>query len=753
MAVAALAGFSGEAMAAVNLKTASGWLESAYIEWELQNNAASYNVYVQEVGGTATKIDNELVRDYGTYGRADVVGIKAGQYTLSVVPVDANGAELTDEKTTSDVLNVAAYDRSGYAHFNYNDGIGAYNNDGTLKTGAKVLYVYAGNAKTITCDVINSSKGTSQTFTGLQAIIGAYEKGLDTTPLDVRILGTITDSDMDAFGSSAEGLQIKGKKNTTPMNITIEGIGNDATIWGFGMLLRNALSVELRNFAVMLCMDDCISVDTDNSHLWIHNLDLFYGKAGSASDQAKGDGTVDIKSDSQNITVSYCHFWDSGKSSLCGMKSESGPNWITYHHNWFDHSDSRHPRIRTMSVHVYNNYFDGNSKYGIGATLGANAFVENNYFRNCKYPMMISKQGSDNLDPDGNGTFSGEAGGMIKSFGNVMITPKSYIKHTDSATSFDAYEATTRDELVPDTYKTVSGSYTYSNFDTDATNFYLNNYICDEAADVPSIVTGDLGAGRIAHGDFQWTFNNSTEDSNYSVIAGLKTALQNYKSSLKGFFGASFDNSDNNGEDNGDNNGDENGEENGDDNSDNNGDDNSDTPAVEGSSMICVFTGMKPSNTDFFTISGNCSNSKGTATVDGVTYTECLKMESATSIAFTTTKAAKLKVVFADSETVSIKINGTKYKSSDLATESNVLLTAIEAGSYELTKGDSRNVFYIGVFYDETENGDDNSTTGVENIIFNNAQTETIYDLQGRKIRTITNPGLYIINGKKVIVK
>ena len=49
---------------------------------------------------------------------------------------------------------------------------------------------------------------------------------------------------------------------------------------------------------------------------------------------------------------------------LCGMKSESGPNYITYHHNWFDHSDSRHARVRTMSVHMYNNYYDGNAKYG-----------------------------------------------------------------------------------------------------------------------------------------------------------------------------------------------------------------------------------------------------------------------------------------------------------------------------------------------------------------------------------------------------
>jgi hypothetical protein len=39
-------------------------------------------------------------------------------------------------------------------------------------------------------------------------------------------------------------------------------------------------------------------------------------------------------------------------------------------------------------------------------------------------------------------------------------------------------------------------------------------------------------AGRVGGGDFFWEFDNSTEDSNYSVIDGLKTAITNYQSSL-----------------------------------------------------------------------------------------------------------------------------------------------------------------------------------------------------------------------------
>ena len=136
------------------------------------------------------------------------------------------------------------------------------------------------------------------------------------------------------------------------------------------------------------------------------------------SDQVKGDGALDTKK-STYITHSYNHFWDSGKCNLQGMKDETTDNKITYHHNWYDHSDSRHPRIRTCTVHIYNNYFDGNAKYGVGVTMGASAFVENNYFRSTAKmkPMLSSGQGTD---AQGEGTFSGEAGGIIKAFGNFF---------------------------------------------------------------------------------------------------------------------------------------------------------------------------------------------------------------------------------------------------------------------------------------------------------------------------------------------
>ena len=278
----------------IQITEAKGWQESAYLKWAPFEGASSYNVYVGD-----KKIDAQLIRQYASYYRADVLGLKAGTYSVKVVPVNAEGTEIAGENTASNLV-VKSYSREGFAHFKY-DGVGAYNNDGTLKAGAKVLYITAKTAKTVSTTV---NTGNSETITGLQSIIDAYSKGNDKTPIAFRIIGKVNLSDLDHISSSAEGLQIKGAE----MNMTFEGVGDDATVYGFGFLLRDAISVEFRNFAIMRCLDDALSLDTDNSHVWIHNMDLFYGKKGGAADQAKGDGTVDIKGDSKYITVAYNRF-------------------------------------------------------------------------------------------------------------------------------------------------------------------------------------------------------------------------------------------------------------------------------------------------------------------------------------------------------------------------------------------------------------------------------------------------------------
>jgi hypothetical protein len=43
--------------------------------------------------------------------------------------------------------------------------------------------------------------------------------------------------------------------------------------------------------------------------------------------------------------------------------------------------------------------------------------------------------------------------------------------------------------------------------------------------------------------------------------------------------------------------------------------------------------------------------------------------------------------------------------------------------------------------------------TGIDKVIGENREENAIYDLQGRKVEHITNGGIYIVNGKKILVK
>ena len=727
---------------------ASGWLETAYVKWTPVTGATGYNVYVKSASASDSayvQLDDELIRKYPSYMRADAVGLKAGDYVMKIVPLN-NGKENTSAAIVSDKLTVNAHDRSGFT-FSSNspvkNGVGAYNNDGTLKSNASVLYVTEANKNTVKMKIGNTE------YTGVAAITQAIKAKSNCQPVAIRIIGQVTLSGLACKDvSSAYAIGVKGAAN-----VTFEGIGDDATLYGAGVAVFQSTGIEVRNLGLMNWGGgkdgDGISLK-QSLGVWVHNNDVFYGNAGSDGDQAKGDGSMDLKDNSQYVTVSYNHFWDSGKMSLCGMKSESGENWITYHHNWFDHSDSRHPRIRTMSVHVYNNYYDGNSKYGVGAAKDSEAFVEANYFRNCNYPMLSSMQGSDVL---AGGIFSSENGGVIKAYNNYMEGQKSVIyansdagTTTASATDFDAYLATSRSETVPSTYKAKQGGKTYSNFDTKV-DLGVDTADIDAPADVPSIVT--KYAGRIMGGDFKWTFDNSVDDTSYSLNRPLKDKLNAYKTSLVSVGGGSVSSGEKHihnyvstitkkatcaeegeitytciatngtcdkktytevvpktahtygewkvvkeateteeglkshsctvcgaeetasipkkGSTGG-----------------------TETPEVPtGDSKVHNFT-TSDENSSFFVISGNLASNKGTVTYNGLTLTQCLKMESSTSIKFTAPSAGKLTLVFGESGK-NVKINGKKN-----ASDSNCIVTVdVAAGSVEITKGDTMNLFYM----------------------------------------------------------
>lgn len=505
----------------ITINQVTPWLESAHLTWNPVAGVDSYNVYYTGGGYTNQLIDTQLIRSYGTFFRADIIGLQAGNYTFKVAPVTA-GVE--GVATTSTSVTVLPHDRNGFAHSNGKIP-GAYNLNGTLKSNAVVIYITEQNKNTISF-VVNGA--SSNPCIGLQKILDGFKRGIDTRPLCIRMIGLVTPP-----SNIYNGDIVIENNNNTNASITFEGIGSDATIKGWGIRVKKGSNIEIRNLGLMLTNSserDNIGLQQDNNHIWVHNCDLFYGNPGSASDQAKGDGALDCKK-STNITFSYNHFWDTGKSCLLGLgENTTNGLFITYHHNWFDHSDSRHPRVRFFSAHIYNNYFDGNSVYGIGSTLGSSLFVEGNYFRNTGRPMMISKQGTDVLNGSV-GTFSGENGGNIKAFNNFMIGQTSFLPYhpTSNPTHFDAFIVTTRNQIVPNNVTSLQGGATYNNFDTNSTH-YISNLIIDSPE-----VGRDKAiqfSGRMHGGDISWSFNNSIDDASNAVNIGLLNLLQNYTSNL-----------------------------------------------------------------------------------------------------------------------------------------------------------------------------------------------------------------------------
>ena len=172
---------------------------------------------------------------------------------------------------------------------------------------------------------------------------------------------------------------------------TILGLGVNSGISGGGLNMTNGVkNVIIRNMKFINANDDSINVQEGAHHVWIDHCDFSFGY----------DGLLDIKRGADFVTVSWNHFHDHGKTMLLGHSDSNGAQdrgrlRVTYHHNWFDGSSTRHPRVRfAESVHVFNNYYFGN-EYGVASTMNAGVVVEGNYFENVEDTTLVGYAGSD----------------------------------------------------------------------------------------------------------------------------------------------------------------------------------------------------------------------------------------------------------------------------------------------------------------------------------------------------------------------
>ncbi|MEV4489845.1 cellulose binding domain-containing protein [Micromonospora coxensis] len=236
----------------------------------------------------------------------------------------------------------------------------------------------------------------STTVTSASALTSALGS---TSASVIRVSGTISCSGM-----------LRARSNKTIL-------GNPgATIAGCGFNVSGDRNVIIRNLTFRNWNDDAINVQESATNIWIDHNTFTSGY----------DGAVDIKRGSDFVTVSWNRVYGHDKAMLLGHSDDNagqdtGHLRVTYHHNWFDGSNQRHPRVRFGNpVHVFNNYYRNNGGYGVASTMGAGVLVEGNYFENVDDPFHLGEgsSGPGTLVARNNhfvNSGSGQAGGSVRS--------------------------------------------------------------------------------------------------------------------------------------------------------------------------------------------------------------------------------------------------------------------------------------------------------------------------------------------------
>ncbi|MBR6288462.1 MAG: hypothetical protein IKR19_03940 [Acholeplasmatales bacterium] len=563
------------------ITAASGYTEGATLTFNVTsaNLDKAFVSYSSDNGTTWSKIDNELIRfDSNTNkARADILGLKAGSYKVKA----DNGVNYTIKDIT-----VTKDDRSGYAHFNNNKGIGAYNNDGTLKSNAIVVYVNDANKNTVKATV----NGKEQT--GLANIIKAATNANES--LDIRILGEIQTEQWNykAHGtgkSSARQSNLDSTFSAVDWDLTTENeLKNpgtskssnykkisEADIIAYGInsmsedkekgithlngltnnILKEISSGEYDSYYNELDVKLCnnITIEGVGTDAKIFQWGLCFNQCNSIevkniefSDYT--EDAIGIQGSNSDITL-YSDYWIHNCTFNKGKN-----NWdVCYENDKTDgdgSTDFKYAHDLTISYCRYN----GTHKTAlIGSSSSSyqyNVTFHHNYYNSCGSRLPFTRQtnfhiyncyynGSTgtNMQIQSNAyafiegcyfentknTFTTSDGGVIKLYNNT-------INSTSSVTGSNVNYVTSRTELVSNSCN-ADKTTDFSSFDTNKALFYYddtNNVskvdLMLQSTEVKSYIPTVAGAGLLATIDYS---KNYTE-TNEGYVDTTVTATYNY---------------------------------------------------------------------------------------------------------------------------------------------------------------------------------------------------------------------------------
>ena len=499
-----------------------------------------------------TLLDENLMIESEGKLECYILGITAGDYNIKIEAESENGIAT---KKYSDI-DVAAQDRSGYAHFGYGEGIGAYNNDGTVKDGTTVLYVTNENKNTITM-IINGTE-----YVGLVDIMQKLYQ-VDH-PVLIRVIGRIstnqwnyknveprladgsnnTDDFFDntfstEYGENLVGLKVRysDKKagKTYTYRTTADGLGevreggsSISTTYYKGSdfpALKGKMVYDDDSFINVIEVQAASNITIEGVGTDAEFFQFGVGFEECQSIEIKNLTFTNYPEDALNFMVgsdkgvaAYGNYWVHGNTfnkgynawDITGERDKYAGDGsidmafvhnITVAYNYFNeckktmlvgNSDSS----RCMNISIHHNYFN---KVGSRIPLARNTNVHsfNNYFNGCS--TCASVRVGTYLFSEANYYQSCAkpieiSGGVGKSYGDIFA----------SSSKGNATIATTRDQYVSNSCKPDKTT-DYSRFDTNPDLFYYNaelgvtdaTYLL-VAEDVPDFVAEYAGAGVLA---------------------------------------------------------------------------------------------------------------------------------------------------------------------------------------------------------------------------------------------------------------
>jgi pectate lyase/pectin methylesterase-like acyl-CoA thioesterase len=196
-----------------------------------------------------------------------------------------------------------------------------------------------------------------------------------------------------------------------PSRTTLIGWGPNAALVNGGLSLSHVQDIIVRNLHLSDAYDHFPAWDPkDNEHgewnseydnitlraterVWIDHCTFDDGDRPDAAEPVllgrpmqRHDGLLDITRASNHITVSWNHFRHHDKTTLVGGSDrhaeDEGRLKVTFHHNLWEQTKARSPRVRFGQVHVYNNLYlvheAGEFEYSIGLGYRSAVYSQRN---------------------------------------------------------------------------------------------------------------------------------------------------------------------------------------------------------------------------------------------------------------------------------------------------------------------------------------------------------------------------------------